>query len=318
MGRKKKEQIKEAEIDEVDDDEEDEVQIPQEEEINLDPQWKAERFFNEFCTIDDYTIQVYRLGERNKRTMVTKFENFRPDPINDIQLKFGGGTYVLYASRRITLPNGKDRTEFLDSVQFHLADPPKEEMQGNSKAAVIEDMKAMKELFGGGQQMDQTLIIKMMEMSQASERRMTEMIMKMSENMNSQKSSLKEALETFTLLDEIRGSAPSGDGGMLDMVKTFAPMVAPLAGKLLESSSPILQPKTNTPEPTAIPIKTEEQTIDEIIGTFPENLLRLITIDSRDKSIDLLYENNKSKMNKDFAVKIVDRIIEVKRKLSEV
>lgn len=249
---------------------------------------KSERFFQQFIDYDEeYIITLYR-KEKNKRILLHEFESgYTPNFSKDIQDVYGGGTFVLFAHN--LLENGK--RELIDTLVVHIDGPisgtsPIQDPD-SSELKMLTKMAAYKELFASNNNNNNNseIMLKMMELSQMAantqnaliteqtkammqmqldtEKRFSEMIKHLNTD---NKSDFHELIKTIEVVDSIRGSNGGGESSFLN---NLAPMLAPLAEKMLTEDSPVV----NTPVPVTRPVQKPES----IISRLPKEIVEKMT-----------------------------------------
>lgn len=316
---KKKKIIESEEIPEVDETEE------IEETIEPDLSTKYDKMLNYLRESQDgFIINVYRLGDRNKRSLVTTFENIQPDPIKDIQSVYGGGAYRFY----LFVMDDKGKYVFKDTSDLTIEPPlippinDNSKFSGNSRADVLQEMRMMSEILGNtGGQKDNSgmndILIKMMEnqnkMSENfmklqldSERRMSEMI----ERMNSKKSNVAELLEIADAVNGLRGESGGGEQSAIEKIINN-PIVQPLLGNMMSS---VMSPTVTTPEPVRQVEKKPDinEIVSLLVSKMPSTYIESVTVENAQDKITKLYEDNKSQLDLNLATLIITKILQNK------
>lgn len=292
---------------------------------------KAIRFFSQFNDADfDYVVTLYRKDIRGKRVVVREYNNEIPS-INSIQELFGGGEYTMYANR---YENGKS-VEQIDTMSFNLADIVKhpsspdsvfkqDDMFSNDN---LQKLAIMKQLFGKEEngssenmtnimlklaEMQNTSLLKMMEIQRQNETKTHEMITAFNDKMTNiimemktNKPAIAEITEMFAVFNEISGNK-SGETSPVDRLLEYAPL---LMGNNQTVSQPIQQP-ANT---YRVKQKTRAEEIDAVIKRIPTHLVEKLTEENKEGVITFFYEKNKDVCSRQDIVDVVNEILRRKQ-----
>lgn len=301
----------------------DETEVIEEEEIEgREP--KTVSFFSRFKDYDkSYMITLYRKAERNKKIVLREYESYMPS-ITEIQETYGGGTYNLYVNEVCDGKIGK----LIDSCEIHLEgltgknDNPSVPVQAVNQdndffsERNLQKFAMLKTIFNGasdgGSNMAELMIKisennnrmfnEMMKAQQESERRTTDIMLKMAEG---NKSNLSELMETWSFFNEISGN--SKDSSPIDRLIDLAPAV--LNGMNFQAPAPKNAPVIKK----ELPIKSENEVIDNIIAKIPEGIKAGITEENKEEYITKFHAQYKDDITRDDVSKIINRILEKRR-----
>ena len=270
---------------------------------------------------EDYEIWLYKKGERNKRFLITKFDNYIPDPFTDIQQKFGGGEY-----RFMVRSNNK----MIDTADFNLM-----ELNGPTAAAILgtpgggsrgdmlNELKIMAELFksdAGGGKNDNNIMLEitkmqleqarhMAEQQQKSEARITALIMEM----NSKKPALSEIMEVVQFVDDLKGgAAASGEASLIEKIIT-SPAASPFIEKILSgftASSVTAPPPAAIAQPVQIPEPVKKLTAADYVSKIPVEFKQQVTEENKNSMVNFVYEKNKNMIDFATAENIINLIVQ--------
>lgn len=279
---------------------------------------KATRFFSQFSDVDyDFVITLYKKDVKGKRVIVKEFHNEVPT-LNTIQETYGGGDYAMYANR---YENGKSVAQ-IDTTTFNLAEPIRINSEGEKVISAKEDffsydnlqkLALVKQLFGseGNNGMSEVLmkmsemnnlsIMKVMEMQQQSERRMTELIV----NMKSEKNNISEMVEMFSLFNELSGS--KSESSPMEKLLEIAPMF--LSGN---NQQPIQQTIQQPIQTIPMKKKSREEEINEVINKIPYELKNKLTEENKENVINIFYERNKDVCTRQDIIDVVEEMLKRK------
>lgn len=273
---------------------------------------------------DGFFINVYRLGDRNKRSFVTRFENIQPDPVKDIQAVYGGGNYRFY----LFIIDEKGKYIFKDTSDLNIEPPltppvnDTVKASGTSRTDVLQEMRMMSEILGntGGQKESSgmnDILLKMMEnqnhmsenfmkMQLESERRMSEMI----ERMNSKKSNVTELLEIADAVNGLRGDSNSEKSVIEKIVDN--PIFQPIIGNMM---SGVMTPAVQ-PAPAPVPVekaKPDVNTIiDIVISKMPQAYIESVNVENAEAKINKMVKDNPDSLDLNLATLIISKILQNK------
>jgi hypothetical protein len=140
----------------------------------------------------------------------------------------------------------------------------------------------------------------MMKAQQESERRTSDIMLKMAEG---NKSNLSELMETWSFFNEISGGK-SSDSSPVDRLIELVPSV--MGSLNMTGTTPPINPE---PVKTTIPQKTETEIIDGIIKKIPVNIIEGITEETKEETVSKFHAMYKDDVTRDDVIKIVDRIL---------
>lgn len=257
---------------------------------------------------DEYVVSIYKLQERNKRVLVEKMDNELPDPITDLRDKFGGGNF------RIMVHNNSGK--LIDSADINVAE---KEINNNfnqqsSKQDVLNELKAMGELFGSikGNDSNNEVILKMMEMQQGMTNKLTEMqlasekrMIDMIEKYNSKKSDLNEFLQIAEAINNIR---ESGEPSSLPEKLLASPMIQNMAASFMNQQQNIPLPEQHKEKP---PLKkiTPQEIVNKFVAKLPPGFIDKVTKENAESISKELYEKNQNVIDITTSTMIIETIL---------
>jgi len=273
---------------------------------------------------EDYEIWLYKKGERNKRFLITKFDNYIPDPFTDIQQKFGGGEY-----RFMVCSNNKmiDTADFnlmeLNAANASTASIAGGAFPGSSRSDMLNELKIMSEMFRAEPQTgknDSNIMLEitkmqleqarhMAEQQQKSEARITALIMEM----NSKKPALSEIMEVVQFVDDLKGgAAASGEASLLEKIIT-SPAASPFIEKILSgftASSVTAPTPAAIAQPVQIPEPVKKLTAADYVSKIPVEFKQQVTEENKLSMINFVYEKNKNMIAFATAENIINLIVQ--------
>jgi hypothetical protein len=267
---------------------------------------KGDRFFNYFREEENYVITLYRVKERGKIELVDKFENQVPDLLK-IRENWGGGTYKLYAH--------DFENNFLDSTVIHVADVPEGKISGgdNEETFLMKALK-YKELLGGGNNNQNEIMLKMMEMQQQFTHSISQLMSKMNEKnleaqlqierrftevlekQNVQRNGFGDLIQAAEFINMIKGDA--GETSLFDKLIGNPIFQNIASGFVSNLQSNQVAPKNVTPHPAQIGEGVPKEFIDKL------------TRENRDKGIENVMKAYK--IPRDRAETIIDALLKNK------
>lgn len=262
---------------------------------------------------DDYYVTLYKKKDRNKRVMVTRFNNELPDPFDDIQQKFGGGEYRLIVH---ALSKDTGKYEMIDSADLNIegaditAQPAGQALSSN-RQDVINEIKSIGEIFGNvsrPEKNDNEILIKLMEMQnkisenmmkaqQESERRITDLMIAS----QAKKPALAELMEIAESINSLRG-----DSEPQSAVEKI--LSNPMAQNAISVFLGNMNKNNNPPPPPAKPVKQ----IKDYIQLLPPEYVAEVTKENAEIKVQELYENNKNVIDLPLATNIIVEILKSK------
>lgn len=270
---------------------------------------KSDRFLRYFKNEKDFTITVYKVGDRGKTSMCEVYENRVPDPINDIRRVWGGGQYKLYAH------NFAEPPELIDSCVLNLEPVPAGSAGAPAphdlRKELLDDIVKMKTLFGenGNSEKVMLMLLQMQgehskeinklisdinKSSMENQIRMEQRFSDMLKEMTKQKSSISEITEIMSLVDEIRGGGEK-DSSMFEKVINN-PLVQNVAAGLIQ----------NPATPGTLPKKEIAPPVD-VYALIPDDFKNKVTRENYAKAVEKIATNIGGDTNK--AGEIVERIL---------
>lgn len=301
----------------VDNEEIEEVEVADGEPIK---ERKADRFFELLPTDREIKISVYKKHPMKKN--LQRCEDFwnsdRGLDYDEIRKKWGAGDYVFYAHERGE--NGK--MEFVDSTAVSFAEEvaPSVDAKTNepgafSKAAFLEELRVMRELFGSQGGGDNSIMLALMNMQAASSKDMLAMMDKQSRemreliiSMNAHKEEKQNTISQLKELLEIRDMIGGDGGGEKSFLDQISPIVSPLLPSLIAGMGAGGAAASPGPALPAPAMPTQEQLIKTIVAKIPENIKAQITLENRDEKINTYARLNPS-IDRGLIEKAVEQIL---------
>lgn len=323
MGRKK-EVEKEEEEDFLDEtyettDLEPDLEIP--EDVESDIKIPAIlSFMSQFQNKGDYSISVYKAGDRSKGDKFNKefletIHNELPD-LESLRDKWGGGKFIFFV---------KTGTKTIVCPTVNIAAPPVKPStitsENFSKKDVIGEMREMATLLqslnpsGGNNATEMfSLIMKMQEgtnrlfekMSDSqreSERRMTELVM----SQNKQGNSLQEAVGLIKVVNDLKGEITGESGDSNPVMNMLTPIIEPLVAGI---ATKFMSEKTEK-KPEIIPTqKIEYKTdINATVEALPSEFKKSVTLENKVEMINHIYQKNSTVLSYEECRDIIDIIL---------
>jgi hypothetical protein len=264
-------------------------------------------------------IWIYKKNSRNKYDLITKTTDLNIDPLSDIRDIYGGGTYRLFLKNPTT---GK----LLNSTDMHIAEPIKRIGQSQNDSPTeekfLEKLVIYKQLFGGESNKSETtdLILRMMEMNNQANERMTKMMMDSErrqmemtqtiiEKTSGGKSGITELKDAFELFNEFSGDGhKEEESAFTKMLQSplLASIVSPVAQNLLGGEKTSKEPAK---EVAYIPPVNK---IEQHISQLPLEYIEQLTKENAEKCIENIYTKNKTVLTKDESRQIIETILRKK------
>jgi hypothetical protein len=307
---KKPEEIEEYEPEETEEPEE----IPEEiKGMNYD------NILSEYTNNDnDYSAILYKIIN-GKKTFVYQYENEIPHPVFELQQKYNGGTFRIYIKDGIT-------KKLVKSADVHVLPPAetvREDKPSQSRMDILQELKTMSEIVGGNSQgsgnNSNDVLMKIMEMQNKqsrelmqmqieSEKRMTELFMKL----QTKKSDVSDFIEIYNVIDNLKGNTENSS----PVEKLLSsPLIMPLLEKLTGNSSSV-PGQTALPAPVSVKEVYKPSVNDWIIklNESPEGKkwIDTITPELAEKKINFLLTKNKDVLDIETATNIILTILKNK------
>jgi len=253
---------------------------------------------------DEFTVTLYRKTPGSKgREFITTYDSEIPTQ-TEIRDKYGAGKY------RIMLYDVNNK--WLDAADVNIAELKTTETNNQTapdRSQILNELKAMSEIIGnrGGEKDNiSQVILKLSEMQQKqfesltkfqidSNQKMTDLIM----SMQSKKSNLSEIMDVIEFVDGLKNQTAEKN-----TVETL------LESPMIQSLIPVILQKFSSPG-TAQPkeIKAPSITPDMIIKKLPDDFKKTITPENHLKVIDILYEQNKTILQKAVIEAAINQIL---------